>query len=93
MALDGTIPFTNLASSGSVAVIEDDECIGCGVCVDLCKYHAISLNEDETCAEIILDRCMGCGVCENPCPTGAITMRAEPSKGGILDLDELRKAT
>ena len=93
MVLDGTMPFTNLAASGSVAVIEDDECIGCGACVELCKYHAIKLNEDETCAEIILDRCMGCGVCENPCPTGAITMRAEPSKGGILDLDELRKAT
>ena len=92
MALDGTMPFTNVAASGLVAVI-GDECIGCGECVEGCMYHAINLNEDESRAEIIFDRCMGCGVCEGQCPTEAITMRVEPSKGGILDLDELRKAT
>lgn len=90
MALDGAIPFTNATGSGYVAEI-GNECIGCGECVELCPYHAIELNEDENCAQIIFDRCMGCGVCEGQCPTGEITMRKEPSKGGILDIDELRK--
>jgi Pyruvate/2-oxoacid:ferredoxin oxidoreductase delta subunit len=88
--LDGEMPFTNTAASGYIAEIGDD-CIGCGECVELCPYHAIELNEDEDCAQIIFDRCMGCSVCESQCPTEVITMRAEPSKGAVLDLDELRK--
>jgi NAD-dependent dihydropyrimidine dehydrogenase PreA subunit len=91
MLLDGVIPFTNATGSGLVAQI-GDECIGCGECVEQCPYHAVKLNEDETCAEIIFNRCMGCGICEGQCTTGEITMRAEPSKGGILDIDELRNA-
>ena len=90
MVLDGAMPFTNVVGSGLVAVI-GDECIGCGECVEQCKYHAINLNENEDRSEIIFERCMGCGVCVAQCPTEVITMRAEPSKGGVLDLDELRK--
>lgn len=90
MLFDGALPHTNAAGSGLVAEI-GDECIGCGECVDKCPYHAIELNEDEDCAQIIFDRCMGCGVCEGQCPTEVITMRAEPSKGKVLDIDELRK--
>ena len=92
LTMDGVLPFTNIVRSGLVAEI-GDECIGCGDCVERCKYHAISLNEDETLAEITLERCMGCGVCEVQCPTEAITMREEPSKVGVLNLDDLRKAT
>ena len=90
--LDGEMPFTNTAASGYIAEI-GDECIGCGECVEKCPYHAISLNADEGCAQIIFNRCMGCSVCESQCPTEAITMCTEPSKSGILDLDELRQAT
>jgi len=50
-------------------------------------------NEDEARAQINFKRCMGCSVCESQCPAEAITMHMEPSKGGILDIDELRKAT
>jgi len=92
LELDGIIPFTNSSPSGLVAVIGDD-CTGCGACVEKCLYHAIKLNEDETRAEVIFDRCQGCGVCEGQCPVEAITLRAEPAKGGMLNLDELRKTT
>jgi ferredoxin len=88
--LDGVTDFSSLAPSGLVAEIGDD-CIGCGACVDKCQFRAISLNSDKSRAKIDLYRCMGCGVCEGQCPAGAITFRAEPSKGGILDLEELKK--
>lgn len=92
MFLDGKLPYFNAAPSGCVAEIGDD-CVGCEECVDKCQFHAIKLNEDKSRAEVSIQRCMGCGVCEDQCPSEAITMRVEPSKGGILDLDELRKIT
>jgi len=88
--LDGVIPFSNIAPSGLVAEIGDN-CVACGACVDKCQFHAISLNEDEGYAKIDLHRCMGCTVCEGQCPAGAITLRVEPSKGGVFDLEELKK--
>ena len=42
-------------------------------------------------AEVILEDCMGYGLCEGVCTIGVITTRLEPSKGGILDLEELKK--
>jgi ferredoxin len=36
---------------------------------------------------------MGCGACEAVCPTEAVTMHVEPAKGGILDIEEILKAT
>ena len=47
--------------------------------------------ENEECAIVDFDKCMGCGVCESQCPTQAITLSEELSKGGVLDLDELKK--
>jgi Pyruvate/2-oxoacid:ferredoxin oxidoreductase delta subunit len=85
-------PSWAMSPSGYVAEIGDD-CNGCETCVEKCQFEAIKLNEDETRAEINFDRCMGCGACEISCPMEAVTMRVEPSKGGILDLDEIRKAT
>ena len=87
---NGVFPFTSLAPSGYLAQV-GDECTGCGECVERCQFHAIRLNEDQSRAEVIFENCMGCGVCEGICPMGVITTRLEPSKGGILDLEELKK--
>jgi NAD-dependent dihydropyrimidine dehydrogenase PreA subunit len=83
-------PSPAAVPSGYVSVIGDN-CKGCGTCAEKCRFHAITLNKDKGRAEVNFVRCMGCGVCEAACPNKAITMRVEPSKGGILDLDELKK--
>jgi ferredoxin len=85
------IKFAPCVSSSLVAEIGDN-CVGCEKCGDKCQFQAIRLNEEENRAEINLQRCMGCSVCEDQCPTNVITMRVEFSKGGIFDLDELKKA-
>lgn len=84
----GSKGFVNLVSSGYVAEVSDD-CIGCGDCVEWCQFKAISMKEDQSVAVIDLVKCMGCGVCEGNCPSGALSLRKEPSKGGVLDIDEL----
>ncbi len=87
---NGLTDFASVVSSGYLAVVGDD-CIGCGDCIDYCNFNAISMDEGESVAVIDLKRCMGCGVCEGGCSSGAITLRKEPSKGGVLDVEALKK--
>ena len=74
-----------------IITIDEEKCTGCGECVEKCQFYAIELNEDETRAEVDFDKCMGCGACEISCPMEAVTMRVEPLKGDILDMDEILK--
>ena len=54
--------------SGQVACIDPDRCNECGLCEQLCRFHAIKdFRVDEV-------SCEGCGLCCHVCPTEAITM-------------------
>ncbi|MBP2029999.1 ferredoxin [Methanohalophilus levihalophilus] len=55
-----------------VAVINNDECVGCGTCVDECPTEAISMNDDNI-AVVDENECTDCGACVDVCPTDAIT--------------------
>jgi ferredoxin len=59
-------------SSNYEAVINVDECTGCGECVEKCQMDAVKLEGDT--AKLDLDRCIGCGVCVHHCPVEAITL-------------------
>ncbi|MCM1986690.1 MAG: 4Fe-4S dicluster domain-containing protein [Methanococcoides sp.] len=56
-----------------VAVINRDECVGCGTCVDDCPSEAISM-DGENIAVVNADECIDCGLCVDSCPTDAISM-------------------
>lgn len=56
-----------------VAVVNKDECVGCGVCVDACPNGAISMVGDV--AVVNPDMCIDCEACVNECPNGAISMK------------------
>ena len=79
-------PF--LAPSGHLAHIDED-CTGCGECVDACHFKALSLDEEKGMATVKIQNCMGCGVCEDLCPAGAITLKPEPSKCEPLNIEML----
>jgi len=55
--------------SGQVACIDPDRCNECGLCQELCRFHAI---RDFQVEEV---SCEGCGLCHHVCPTEAITMK------------------
>jgi len=63
-----------LAKDPLIAVIDEDHCSGCGVCVSVCPYSALRRGPDGK-AHCIEALCEGCGTCAAACPSSNITMR------------------
>jgi electron transport complex protein RnfB len=69
------IPTANI-SSDFRAIVDAEECIVCGECVEHCQFRALTMSED-VCA-VDEARCVGCGQCATVCPTGAIHLERRP---------------
>lgn len=64
------------------AEIDHESCLRCGLCMEECKFHAISgFHVDPI-------KCEGCGVCTYLCPTGAARLRFRVS--GYLYVSKTR---
>lgn len=74
----GIIPMG--AVSSFMVMVDEDECSGCGLCVDRCQMEALSLNGDSVVRKA--ERCIGCGLCISVCPTGALKL--ELRKGALV---------
>jgi heterodisulfide reductase subunit A len=59
----------------TIAVVDEEHCAGCKICIDLCSYKAITFDEEKKVASINEALCKGCGTCVAACPSGAITGR------------------
>jgi heterodisulfide reductase subunit A len=66
----------HVAVSGIVSSVNQENCIGCGICESLCPYAAIRTIKvgKKKKAETISASCKGCGICASHCPTMAISM-------------------
>jgi heterodisulfide reductase subunit A len=52
-----------------------EHCKACGICAQVCPYHAISVDvKKKIPAQITTAACAGCGTCAAECPHGAIVM-------------------
>lgn len=56
--------------SGEVAEILQDECTQCGKCMEVCRFDAISIIDEQYRVDPI--SCEGCGYCARVCPTETI---------------------
>lgn len=61
------------AKPPSIAVIREDECIGCTKCIQACPVDAI-LGAAKKMHTILTDECTGCELCIAPCPVDCIDM-------------------
>jgi heterodisulfide reductase subunit A len=57
------------------ATVDEDLCVGCGKCVDVCPYNALEMDEVDEIVEVTEVKCKGCGSCSATCPVGAIQVR------------------
>ena len=57
----------------SVAIIDEDVCIGCAHCRDACPVDAI-VGAPQFMHTIIASECTGCELCLPPCPVDCISM-------------------
>jgi heterodisulfide reductase subunit A len=54
------------------SVVDENKCAGCQVCISVCPYNAVALNERGF-AEVNPALCKGCGTCTSACASGAIS--------------------
>lgn len=60
----------HIVHDSSKPVVEEDICIGCGLCSTLCPAKAISMKTGKSNPD--LGKCWGCSICEVNCPVEAI---------------------
>jgi len=77
-----------LVSSGYLAQVDADLCIGCGTCEEYCQFGALSIGPDEYMV-VDVQKCMGCAVCQDKCSEEAILIREAPEKGIPLEIEKL----
>ena len=75
-----------LASSGYVSQVDPEQCLGCGLCADVCQFGAISVDDGVAAVDAAL--CMGCGVCVSRCQQEALSLARDPSKSEPLEIYE-----
>lgn len=66
----------SVAYANYFAVIDAEECNGCGVCIERCHVHAIS--EQDSIAVVDVKRCIGCGLCVTGCPNHSARLQRKP---------------
>jgi MinD superfamily P-loop ATPase len=81
LVLDPTRLETHDFTGGGVAIVDPAICEGCGLCIEVCRFDAISKASPEVeTPNIDPIACDGCAACVYQCPTVAIRM--EPQIAG-----------
>ena len=75
--VDALLARSTILMEPITSVINEELCRGCGTCVDVCEFGAISLQDMEGAQVAVVNEalCKGCGTCATYCPTSAIDIR------------------
>ncbi len=66
----------SVARANYYAVIDPDECLNCGTCIERCHVHAIS--DRDGVSVVDRDKCIGCGLCVTGCPNEVARLERRP---------------
>ena len=62
-----------MSTEALTSFVDEEECIGCGLCEEICVYGAHYVEEGTS--HTIAALCRGCGACAAECPRRAISMQ------------------
>ena len=72
-------PDNGAEAEPTVALIDEDTCIGCTLCIQACPVDAI-VGAPKLMHTVIAAECTGCDLCLPPCPVDCIDMVVRPAK-------------
>jgi heterodisulfide reductase subunit A2 len=78
-----------VVASGSVCVVNEKSCMGCGACVSACTYGALELQNTKQGPKVVVNPvlCKGDGLCNSKCPTGAISLKHYTDEELLSEID------
>ena len=77
----------------AISQIDEEICIGCGRCAEVCPYGALELDEVRHVMTVNEAICKGCGGCNSVCPSGAATMKHYRDRQVYAQIDALTEVT
>lgn len=95
----GVFSKAELATEPMIAEIDINKCSGCGFCVPICPYNALSLQEIQErghqgpltrqVAQVNGTLCQGCGACIPACRTMALNLKGYTDEQLVAEVDAL----
>jgi heterodisulfide reductase subunit A len=95
----GLLAKTELATEPMVSEVDINKCSGCGLCVPICPYNAITLGEIQerghhgpikrSVAQINSSLCQGCGACVPACRSVALNTKGFTDEQLVAEVDAL----
>jgi len=95
----GLLSKTELATEPMVSEVDINKCSGCGLCVPICPYNAITLEEIQerghhgpimrNIAVVNSSLCQGCGACVPACRTAALNTKGFTDDQLVAEVDAL----
>ena len=71
----GLLSSKKLATEAQIAMVNEELCAACGMCVTACPYDARTLDEERNVAEVDENLCEGCGACVAACLNKACELK------------------
>ncbi|MBQ9980151.1 MAG: CoB--CoM heterodisulfide reductase iron-sulfur subunit A family protein [Oscillospiraceae bacterium] len=95
----GLLNKDSMETSPMISKVDESKCAGCGFCVKMCPYKAITLEDidvrqgpktvKKTVAKINGGLCQGCGACNVACRTGCIELLGFKNNQILEEVDSL----
>jgi len=77
-----------LTLDAAKAVVDEEKCTYCELCVKVCPYGAITANREQKVPAVITEaKCAGCGSCAAECAFDAITIRHFDDEGYLAQIE------